>query len=284
MIVRMAVATGSEFQPLLRLPHPVTLVAVDGQMPTFQRITRFAVIESDGVDDPPSGAGVTGAAIVAQFPFVGVGMAGVALTEGQADELNVIGVVGLRSVGLKAMTLRTRNAQMLVSQNEFGGRVIEADNRFPGSLVVTFGAVLVQLSPVFVAMTTHAGARKAEIRPVRIQLLPGPDRQASKEPRLMAATAIQGGVFPLESIAGKRMIEGAFTVLPVDQLEVTALMFHVAVLAAQVFRSAVQALAGDPLILNARVAGQAFVGDQFMIAAMTVRAVSHAFQKRMDLV
>jgi len=71
---------------LLGLPGAMALVALQGEMLTLKRVARLAVIEVYRIDDLPPLARVTRTAVVAQFPFVRIGVTGGALRKRQPGE------------------------------------------------------------------------------------------------------------------------------------------------------------------------------------------------------
>jgi hypothetical protein len=167
-------------------------------------------------------------------------MTGVALRKRQACELDVIGIIGQRPVRLQAMTFGTSHRLVLSGKSEFGGRMVESTDRYPRYLIVTIGAVLIQLSAMLVAMAPHTGRRKPEVGPARVKLLLGSDFQVTYELRTVAATAVERSVLSLKFVAGESMVEGALAVFPIDQGEVSSLMLDVTLLTGLVLRPAVK--------------------------------------------
>lgn len=87
-------------------------------------------------------------------------------------------------------------------------------------------------------------------------------------------------MFPFEREPGQGMIKALLTVLPVDQIKISSLMFGMAILAELVFGATVQPLADLALFLDPAMALQAVLRHQLLIAAVAFRAILDSFKKR----
>jgi hypothetical protein len=262
----------------------MAFAALKRQVFPLQRIPRLAVVKIHGTDQTPALAIVTGVAVYSQFTFVCVSVTVTALSKRYPDELLVVRIVRKRAIIHEWVTLRADNRLMLPCQSESGHSVIETRRRHPGGLTVTFRADVAQLAAMFIAMASGARRPKSEIRATRVDLLFRSDHVRSDVFWRVALAAGQRPMFFLKPKAGEEMVKGGFTVFPVDQRDLASLVLHMALLASLVFGSAVQALAGSALILNASMAGQTFFWHQFLIATVTIGAVRDPLEKSVRLV
>jgi hypothetical protein len=154
---------------------------------------------------------------------VGIGVAGGALLEGEADVFSV--GFGIRHEG---MTFLARNLLVRAGEREFGRGVTETRGRLPGVERVAAGAMGIELAAVFVAVAGSAVAGQAEIGAIQIL---EEDASAGRWRNIVGFVALvagDGGVTAFERVAGLAVVEGFAVGLPMDELEIRAVVFGMA--------------------------------------------------------
>jgi len=158
--------------------------------------------------------------------------------------------------------------------------VIEAVGRLPALLAVALGApALLELSAVEISVATQAGRSQAHVGAEEILLLSAEQVRSADQLRLVAATAGESDVGPLEDEAGLAMIEGLGPPLtPEDELEPLAVVLDVAALTRSIVTPGVKAFPGVDLLAQERVALQAAGRIDSLAGRVAVEAVAGAFE------
>jgi len=280
MGVTVTVAASRKCKPPASLPGNMALGTRHDGVLSFQRIPGPTVIEIDRTDLAPTLRNMTRVAGRAEFPDVGVRMTVTALPVRKAGVPDVIHIRSLWLVGHRSMALGARHP--LVSTGEWirQGLVVESGRRRPRNLRMAFCTVGTHLSPVLVAVTAETARRKAEIGPTGIDFLVRRQRQTANELRCVALATGQGCMPPLKAESGQGVIEALLPIFPVNQIEITTLVFNMTKLALSVIRPTVQAASGLLLGLDPPVTDQALLRHQLTITPVTFRAVLDSFEKR----
>lgn len=179
------------------------------------------------------------------------------------------------------MAPQAGDSHVLSGQREFGLSVIKPGGWLPSSLGMTACAISSKVSAMLVAMTGDAIGRQPEIRSAGIQSLILSECKSRDKRGLVAFPTIQTGMLFLKNETSERMVEGFLAVFPVDQVEISTLVFDMAILTVLVLRSAMETFPGFTLILDPSVASKAIIRNQFMISAVTLGAVLHSFERSM---
>jgi hypothetical protein len=168
--IGMTISTGGKFQALFLLFLTVAFGAVYRPVPSFQRIARLTMIEIFGVHQSPTGTAMAGIAIITQLSPMGIVMAWGTLGIRQSGEFRIIKIGRQGKIGHLLMAFRAGDHLMLAGQGILRRRMIKPFDRFPSNLVVAFRTVRIQLTAVFITVTTTAGAFESQVGSAHINL------------------------------------------------------------------------------------------------------------------
>ena len=189
-----------------------------------QRIPGLEMVEGRGdLHRFPVGDVVARPAACVECSPVRIAMAGSAVGESDAFVLDVAG----RSLG-PGVALCAFDFLMRSLQPELRAAVIEMGRFLPTGSIVAALARGAQLSMVRVGMAVDAFPAQAQIGPAQVLHGYGLDCGLGDVRRLVTVLAGKPGVFPLERIAGAPVIEAPDGSIPVDQGEVAAVVFGMA--------------------------------------------------------
>lgn len=96
----------------------------------------------------------------------------------------------------------------------------------------------------------------------------------------MTLLTLDAGVFALQVVAGKAVLEFLASVFPVNQFVVAALMLDMTARAIRVAVAPVQAGFGGQAAFDRRMAIQAVVAKNLLLRTVTFAAITESFQKR----
>lgn len=125
-------------------------------MLSLERVTRFAVVKIDSVDQSPTIGIVAGGTVLTQFAGVSVRVTGCAVAELHTAILHIVEVIRERAVRHQSVALQTGDGLMFAGELKLGRGVVKSSSRFPTGLCMTGGAVGAEITTVFVAMTGAA--------------------------------------------------------------------------------------------------------------------------------
>lgn len=245
MGVLVAVGARREGHALPGSAAAVTGLARDTAVEAGEREASPGMIEARRVDAPPVGGRVTLGARRAEASAMGIPVAVGTCRVRHAGELKERSGPVVASV----VTLHARRPGMSSHEGKVGVVVAEARRRLPPGGRMTVGtATTRKLSAVLVVMTRPAGGRQAEEGRVEVGFAGSKPRRILEVFGAVAVAAGRGPMRSGEGPAGTRVIESVSTLghdlLPVDELEASAVMLDMTRFAALESRLRVQPPSG----------------------------------------
>ena len=209
---------------LFEICRAVTLVALHGRMFSFQRVICFRMVKFPGERNGFPSAGVVAALTGGdEGAAVRIGVARGAFVEGHAGELHHF----FRSAA-RQVTFLAGHMFMAPGERIARLRVVEARERFPAVHVVAALAIAPELAAVRIGMADEAIARQSE-EGARQQLLSDEAPLGFGDVlRRMTFLAVQPGVLSLQRVAGLGVVKPFGRGIPLDEIEIFAVVFGVA--------------------------------------------------------
>jgi len=244
-----------------------------------QGVASEVMIEAAAGSAAPSGGGVAGLAGGSQTPLVNVLMTGGASLRDRGVEC------GCRP-GCASRSMASLAGGWPVTPGEgiprFG--MVETRCRAPGLVTVTpVAGSLGKLSPVRIGVAGGAGGVEPQIRAIRVEAFGLQPCGLAIALAMMAVVAPELAVAAREGPAGHAVVEAAAPLrAPEHELELLALVLHVAGATVPVVRACVQpGTGGDPVVQNA-VADEALLRVDLLLPGVAAQAARAPLQIRVS--
>lgn len=278
MVVRMAVATKSEFHGSGRSSRTMTFVARHRGMLSLKGVASAAVVERFRSDLLPAFGAVAVGARRSEAPRMGIAMAGAALTvlDGPVPHKAAIGrrVDGRHErVAFFAGYLGVPSKEMEVSRG-----VIEVDSRTPSGGRVAVTARPGELTAVLVDVTRSARSLQAEPGSFQRDVFSGYYGLILDVLGLMTLATLQSGVLAVELEAGDTVVERLRAAFEVDKLIVATVVFNMTHNALAVLRAGVKPRARASLFIDQSVTFETLARQLVTFRAVAAYAVVNALQ------
>jgi len=282
----VAVVTVCEINLLLEIGVEVACNAGDLLVFAEQRIFRFGVVEIETREKGlPAIGGVARVTRLLEFTLVRIKVTGVAGIKFHV----AIARRTARRIGLVALFAGDLGVQP--GKRVAGLRVVKILRAFPAFKIVAFGAFVPELAFVRILVARLAILRHAEVRLGEVFFLDEGLRCRCHVIRGVALFAWNRGMLAFELITGETVVELLFRRLPVDDVEIFAVVFEVAantILAVRIFHLNLGMIAvltgeglGDFLVaVEAFKCGNASAKDVTGVALRGARKGGVGFRKR----
>jgi hypothetical protein len=225
-IVLMAIQAFLESNRPVEIPSQVTQFATHSRVLAQQGVLRGGMIKAltyRGRGDLfPTRRRMARLARGLENTVVWIAVAITASVKGQAYVLDNFGIAGFRLVALLA-----RHPAVLTRQGVVRARMIKPSGGLPTVEIVTTHAVATQLTLMPVDMAGDAVTGEAQKCAIQVSDLYGGTLSGRNMSGSVALLAVHPSVFPLQNVARLVMVECFLRRLPMNQLEVLAIMFRV---------------------------------------------------------